>query len=359
MTAKRKWIGLAKAGIFILGFCFLFLEFQKVLHYRWEDLYSANIWIKTQPRDSYDVLYFGTSELKASVFPTAVFRYSGVTGFNCSVTNKSAATMYYQLKYALRYKDPKLVCCDFSALYDDNIPSEHETIYRKVVDTLPDRDLQWDMIRSIEKMEPEQSALSYLFPMLRYHSMWNELTEENFEEDYVFDEEYEEYENGSLLIRPENKDNFYDIMPEIWEAEPSGEPISASSAEWYDKFIALCHEKGITVAAVFTPALGTTHDKVARWETTKAYLDSRGVEIIDLNTYEAAQNMGFRPSEDLADDNTHMFYTGSLRTSLALSHILTERFGLPDHRMEEETAAEWGAYWEEFCKEYEVPEDFR
>lgn len=356
---KKYGVGVIKVCAFLLGFFFLLLAFQKVLHYRWEGLYSTNIWIKNQPEDAFDVMYFGTSEIKTAVFPTAVFRYAGVTGYNCAVTNRSAMTAYYQLKYALRYKKPKVVCCDFSALYDKESISERETVYRKVADSFPDRDLKWEMIRSIAKEDPTQSELSYYFPIFRYHSMWNELTEENFKKDYVYDEEEcEVYTMGGMLIDIADKENGFDIMPEIWEAEALDEPLSENSVKWYDQFIALCRENDIAVAAVFVPALGYTGDKVARWETTKAYLDSRGVDILDLNTYEAAKNMGFDPREDILEDNTHLTYMGSLRTSLALGNMLRERYDLPDHRSEEQ-AAWWEAYWREFCGEYDVPVEFQ
>lgn len=356
---KKCAVGAVKLFVFLLGFWFLLITFQKALHYRWGDLYSANIWLKTQPEDSYDVLYFGTSELKTAVFPPAVFRYAGVTGYNCAVTNRSAMTAYYQLKYALRYQKPKVVCCDFSALYDKETVSERENVYRKVADTLPDRDLKREMIRSIAKADPTQSGLSYYFPIFRYHSMWSELSEENFKEDYVYDEEeYTVYKMGCMLTDIADKSESYEIVPQIWEAEVSDELPAEISVEWYDRFIELCRENNIAVAAVFVPALGCTYDKVARWENTKVYLDSRGVDILDLNTYEAAKNMGFTPDQDIMEDNTHLTYMGSLRTSLALGNMLRERYGLPDHRGEE-TAAQWEAYWNEFCGNYEVPAEFR
>lgn len=355
---KKCGIRILKAGVFILGFCILFLEFQKVLHYRWDgDMYTVNMLLKTQPEDSYDVLYFGTSELKTAVYPAAVFHYSGVTSYNCAVTNKSAMTAYYQLKYALRYQKPKVVCCDFAALYDDLSIADSETIYRKVVDTCPDRDLKWEMIREIKKQEPTQSALSFHFPLLRYHSMWNELTEDNFKKDYVYGKDHEEYKMGCLLADIVEKGEEYDVTPEIWEVEASGEVPSEISVKWYDRFIQLCHENDITVVAVYVPALIYAYEKESRWEATSAYLTSRGVDIIDLNNYEAAKNMGFKPAEDIMADNIHLTYMGALRTSLALGNALQQRYGLEDNRGGE-AASQWEEYWNIFLEEFEVPIEF-
>ena len=191
---KRKVVGSVKIFVFLLGFCLIFVSLQKVLHYHWDpELYNTNIYMKEQPEDSYDVFFIGTSELKTSIYPGAIFQTNGITSYNYAVTNKSALTMYYQVEYILRYQKPKIICCDFSALYDDTLPSERETVYRKVVDTMPDFDLKWDMIKSIHEMDPEQSILSYLVPMLRYHSLWSELEEKHFQADYVYQDMKEDY----------------------------------------------------------------------------------------------------------------------------------------------------------------------
>ena len=77
-----------------------------VFQHRWtgnDDVYSLNMSYKEEPENSIDVLYFGTSEIFNSVFPTAMYEETGITGINFAVTHKSAITTYYQLEYALKY----------------------------------------------------------------------------------------------------------------------------------------------------------------------------------------------------------------------------------------------------------------
>ena len=350
---KRRVIGSIKVITFLLGFCLIFGQVQKVLHYHWDtDLYNINIYMKEQPEDSYDVFFLGTSELKTSVYPGAIFQTNGITSYNYAVTNKSAMTMYYQLEYILRYQKPKAVCCDFSALYDDTLPSDRETVYRKVVDTMPDFDLKWDMIKSIHEMDSEQSVLSYLFPMLRYHSIWSELEEEHFQEDYVYKNMSEDYYNGCSLLKGKYDGEAYDITPVIWEAEKSDEQISSLNAEWYDKMIALCNENDIIIIALFPPSLGEGYQHAARLETTTAYLESRGVDIIDYNNFDAVQRIEINVAEDYID-KTHMTYRGSLKVSRDLAYILYGRYGIEDKSGTEE-AVQWDMQWDAFCKDYDI-----
>lgn len=350
---KKRVVGSVKVIVFLLGFCLIFGQLQKVLHYRWDsDVYNANLYMKEQPKDAYDVLFLGTSELKTAVYPGEIFHTNGITSYNYAVTNKSALTTYYQLEYVLRYQTPKVVCCDFSSLYDEAVPSERESVHRKVVDMMPDMDLKWDMIKTIHEIEPDQSVLSYLFPMLRYHSMWSELEGKNFEKDYVYQDLTEDYSNGCRLIKGTYDGEAYDISPIIWEAEKSDEQIAAQSAEWYDKMIELCRENDITVVAFFPPALGQGNQQAARWETTTAYLESRGVDIIDYNNYDAVNRIGINVAEDYID-NTHMTYKGSLKVSHDLAYILYARYGI-ENKSGTEKAKQWDAQWQAFCEDYEV-----
>ena len=350
---KRNVIGSVKVIIFLLGFCLIFVSLQKVLHYHWDlELYNTNIYMKEQPEDSYDVFFLGTSELKTAVYPGAIFQTNGITSYNCAVTNKSALTMYYQLEYILRYQKPKVVCCDFSALYDDTLPSERETVYRKVVDTMPDFDLKWDMIKNIHELDSEQSVLSYLFPMLRYHSIWSELEEKHFQKDYVYQDMTEDYYNGCTLINGKYDGEAYDITPVIWEAEKSEEQISSLNAGWYDKMITLCHENDIIIVALFPPSLGEGNLHAARWETTSTYLESRGVDIIDYNNFDAVERIGLNVAEDYID-NTHMSYRGSLKVSRDLAYLLYGLYGIEDQSSTEK-AKLWNAQWSDFCKDYDI-----
>ena len=345
--------GSVKIIVFLLGFCMIFMSLQNVLHYHWgSKLYNTNIYMKEQPEDFYDVFFIGTSELETAVYPGAIFQTNGITSYNYAVTNKSALTMYYQVEYILRYQKPKIICCDFSALYDDTLPLERETVYRKVVDTMPDFDLKWDMIKNIHEIDPEQSVLSYLFPMLRYHSIWSELEEKDFQGDYVYQDMTDDYYNGCSLINGRFNGEPYDISPVIWEAEKSEEQISSVSAEWYDKMIALCNKNDVIVIALFPPSLGEGEAKTARWETTTAYLESRGVEIIDYNNFDAAERIGLNVAEDYID-GTHMTYKGSLKVSRDLAYILYGWYGLED-QSNTEKATQWNAQWDAFCKDYNI-----
>lgn len=380
------------AKIMALLLCFgIALEIaQYPLHYRWsenEDVYSRNVTYKDEKKDSVDVLFFGTSEIYNAAFPTAMYHEKGFTGMNFAVSHKSAITTYYQVKYALKYQTPKVVCCDFSALFADKLPSygeKNEQIYRKVVDTMPDIDIKLQLIASMKLSDIHTDALSYLFPILRYHSRWNELSAEDFKPDYQVSDEYKRYSAGCRL-----EDRVYEelsspeitvdtpITKDLWDVdlvnyaaddevdltkeenktssekkkiEPGKEKVARFSGKYYDKMIKLCQSKGIQVVALIPPKIRDGALKTARMEAFEEYMSSRGVEILDYNTYEEVMRLDLSFQEDYCDA-AHLNYKGAVKFSQDLAAVLAEKYDLPDHRTEE-TFSKWDGYWEEFVTDY-------
>lgn len=348
---KKK---LFKVLCFVIIFVILFLKTQNVLHYRWtgnDNLYVKNIDYEKQLNDSIDVLCFGTSEIYAAYDPIVTYHEEGITGYNLAIGERSAVTAYYQLLYALKYQKPMIVMCDFSCLYDDQLPEQEEAIYRKVVDTMPDRGVRHELIKEICKLDQKQEYLYWEYPLLRYHSMWNELSVENFKPDYQYDDSYKSYMKGALLNDARRTDGGVvvdgTISPEMWNAEETSDVFSDVSVKYYDKFIYECQSRGIQVLALLTPELDEAGKCASRWNMMKEYFDERDVKYLNYNTYEQVMRMKLQYDNDYFD-GSHLNIEGSLKFSKTLSEDLKEIYDLPDRREEKKLAVEWNSSWEEF-----------
>lgn len=342
---------------FILIFAVLFAVAQSVLHYRWcdnEDIYSRNIAYQQEAENSIDVLVFGTSELYAGVFPTAMFHEAGITGINFATQNKSALTTYYQLEYALKTQKPKVVCCDFLALFDEHYsPTESETIYRKISDTMPDPVIKWKMVRDICRLDESQSELSYIFPMLRYHSMWNELSADNFKRDYVYNKNYRAYSKGCQIMDSEYEEDGLGstILPEFWEREAAGAEMTEFAIEYYDRFVKLCHENDAKVVCLLPPKVVDGHLFAACMPEFERFCNERDITILDYSTKEMVFGLGLNFREDFFN-SSHMNYKGAVKFSKNLANTLKALYDLPDRREEEPLNTGWSQCWNEFSAEY-------
>lgn len=342
---------LIKIACFGIVFIVLFFIIQNILQYRWrgnEDLYTKYIYYSEESEDTIDMLYFGTSELFAGVVPIVTYHESGITGYNFCVSYRSAVTAYYQLLYTLQCQTaPKMVACDFSCLYTDMLPSDIEMLYRKIVDTMPDKTIKKDLIRDICSLDKNQSCLDWYFPLLHYHNMWNELTTKNFESIYQVNEKYPSYQKGSLLNNSEFSGEMYEITPELWNADEHREEFSEVSIKYYDMFIEECQNRNIQVIALIPPKISQAKYITSRWEQMKEYFDTRGVSYLNYNTYEEVKRMGLDFETDYYNVS-HLNTLGSIKFSKILATDLKNKYSFIDHRNDVKCANQWDADWRAF-----------
>lgn len=353
---------LAKVIIFCAIFSAIFGVTQRVLDYPWtggNDLYTRNVLYANEPENSIDVLFFGTSEIREGVSPIVLYHEQGITGWNLAVPMKSAITTYYQVEYALKQQTPKIVACDFEALFDDSLPSlsyEEEMLYHGVVEATPDLSIKNSLIQTICEEDPTQTSLKYYFPLLRYHSTWNELTVDNFlRQDHTVDEDYPSYAKGTTFVPNAyyNEDGIYELTDDLFS--PEGEELlnlSEVSVKYYDKMIDLCHENGVTVVALLPPKPSSAAKKAANWEEMEEYFESRGVVVIDYKNYEEIKRVGLSLVDDYYD-LSHLNYKGTVKWSKDLAVKLKEVAELPDRR-EDELSADWDDAWDDFIQFYDT-----
>ena len=342
-----------KVICFICIFSLLFAGAQFVLHYRWsydEDIYTRNIDYSNQPANSIDVLYFGTSEVYAGVAPIVTYGTEGITGYNFAVTYKSAVTTYYQLLYALKYQTPKVVVCDFASLYSDSLPSDVEPLYRKIYETMPDKEIKEKLLEDIYRLDSSQDKLYWEFPLLRYHSLWSELHRSNFKLDNVYDEEYKTYHKGCMLCNSDFKGENYPITKSLWKTEESHQKFSDISIKYYDMFIKECQTKGIKVVAVNTPKIHDAKLSTSRYYQLKSFFNSRNVEYLNYNTYENVKKMNLNFLDHYYND-AHLNISGAVIFSKTLAKDLMKICSFEDHRKEEDFINSWGNDYKLFQKD--------
>lgn len=348
-----------KAVAFLAIFCILFLAVQEVIRYkaeRIEDIrYRYDAYL-SEPENSIDILFIGSSPVCADIAPTLIWEETGMTSFNFGVSHASAMINYYQLRWALEAQKPSLVVVDFSCTCQDKkIDSEiREADNRRNVAALPDWMLRSEMILQIGKDNVNQNIWTYFFPLLQYHSRWNEISETDFIDTQV--DKFQTYNKGALFLLQYSEDEIiYD--PTIFEQGPESLPISEYSWGYYQKMLNLCAENDIPVAVVSLPVSTTAIGILRTHETVKKVCVEIGLNYYDMNAPTAWEAYGFDTKTDFYDDG-HMNANGAVKLSKALAEMLQADYGLPDHRGDEAYSA-WENDWNSFYKKYkEVLQEF-
>ncbi|MGL4108202.1 hypothetical protein [Clostridium sp. LP20] len=168
--------------------------------------------------NKYDILLFGSSHMNSSISPNILWEKYGMTSFNYGTGGQPIDVTYHLMKEALKnHSESKVVVLD---VYYLGLTDEYGTegYIRYVLDNMK---LSSNKIEAIKNSTPKDERLSYLFPILKYHSRWSELEEGDFNFNLESGRESKGFGAGRNIYGKENKSNLEDR--EIGDIPPKSE----------------------------------------------------------------------------------------------------------------------------------------
>lgn len=283
----------------------------------------------------HDVLFVGDCEVYENFSTVQLWKEFGINSFIRGGAQQLVWQSYYLLEDALRYETPDVVVFNvLSLMYNE---PQKEAYNRMALDGMRWSTTKWNAIKA--SMCEGESMIDYIFPILRYHSRWNELTAEDFK--YWFKKDLVSY-NGYYLRT--------EIMPagEMPPARPLADPSFGDKAmEYLDKMTELCEKKGIHLVLIKSPSLYPHwYDE---WDAQmEKYAEEHGLLYINMLKI-AESDVGIDYSLDTYDAGLHMNVTGAEKCASYLGRILVEKYGLTDHRNDEKMSR----YWDKVIARYD------
>lgn len=272
----------------------------------------------------HDVIFVGDCEVYANFSPMELYRQRGITAYVRGSSQQLIWQSYYVLKETFEYETPKAVVLNVNAMrYSEPVS---EAYNRLTIDKMKWSDEKVGII--LASMTEEENFWSYVFPVLRYHSRFDELTGEDLE--YLFQSKDNTW-NGHLM----NKS----IKP--LENLPAKRPLADYSFgdicyEYLDKIRLLCEENGTELILIKAPSVYPYwYDEYDA--QIQDYADSYGLAF--YNFLDHVEQIGIDYTVDTYDGGLHMNLTGATKLSAFFADILAENHGLEDHRGDPEIAA--------------------
>ena len=283
----------------------------------------------------HDVIFIGDCEVYANYSPMELYRTSGITAYIRGTSQQLIWQSYYVLKETLNYETPQAVVLNVNAMrYGEPVK---EAFNRLTIDKMRWSEEKVGIIQA--SMTEEEDFLSYVFPILRYHSRFDELTWEDFE--YLFKVKDNTW-NGYLV----NKN----ITPV--ETLPAKRPLADYRFadvcyEYLDRITELCKEKGVELILVKAPSL------YPYWyeqydEQMADYARENGLAYYNFTA--CIEDIGLDFQVDTYDAGLHLNHTGAEKLSRYFALILAENHDIPDRRNDPETAA----VYDEKLKRYDA-----
>ena len=280
---------------------------------------------------NHDVLFVGDCEIFESFIPAILWEEYGISAYLRGGAQQLVWHSYYMLEDALRYETPKAVVFNVYALcYGE---PQKEAYNRMALDGMEWSSVKAEAIKA--SMTEEEDFLSYVFPFLRFHSRWSELTAEDFT--YAWKDKPAVSDSGYLMqtgIVP--ADTQADYIPE----QLIDYTLPATAMAYLDKMRTLCAEKGIELILVKAPTNFWRYHWYDEWDgQITDYAETHGLAYYNLIPKSA--EIGLDMNTDTYDGGAHLNVYGAEKLTRYFGEILRDTHAIPDRRGESDTAAVW------------------
>ncbi|MBQ8833485.1 MAG: SGNH/GDSL hydrolase family protein [Oscillospiraceae bacterium] len=284
-----------------------------------------------------DVIFIGDCEVYENFSPVTLWQEYGIPSYIRGSAQQMIWQSYYLLEETLQYETPKVVVFNvLSMKYDTpestGSPTRREAYNRMTLDTMRWSPTKWKAIAaSLTEEEREwEGLLTYLFPILRYHERWSQLTAEDFA--YWLRRDTVSH-NGYLMqtgVKP---------MTDSYASAPLADyRFGENSWHYLDKMRLLCEEKGVQLVLIKAPTLYP----IWWWEwdaQIAQYAEENG--LLYLNMIESIEDIGIDWNTDTYDAGLHLNVWGAEKAARWLGEVLREECNLPDRREDAELSATW------------------
>ena len=288
----------------------------------------------------HDVLFIGDCECYENFSPVTIWQDYGIPCYIRGSAQQLIWQSYYLLEDALRYEKPKVAV--FNVLSMKYGEPQKEEYNRMSIEGM-----RWSMskVNNIKaSMTEEESFLSYVFPVLRYHSGWSSISAEDFR--YFFG------------VKPNFFAGYY-LRADVKAAAnvPKGTPLtdykfSDTCWDYLDRMRTLCEENDIQLVLIKAPSLYPYW--YPEWnDQITDYAAAYDLPYINFLDEEVLAATGIDYHTDTYDAGLHLNVFGAEKISHWFGGYLRENFALPDRIGEPALAKEYAEIAERYHAEIE------
>ena len=334
---KKKWKTILSVGVVLIGFCIAFVSVSRLFQPKYMTDLEEGSFISQYYREAggHDVIFLGDCEVYANYSPMELYRDYGITAYIRGTPQQLVWMSYYVAEETFRYETPRVLVFNVNAMrYSEPVSEPYN---RLTIDQM-----RWSSSKAgiiLASATEEERFLSYVLPILRYHSRFDQLTREDF----------------SYFFRV--KDNTFNGFQLHTEVVPAG-PLPAKRIlsdyrfgdicyEYLDRLRLLCEENGTKLVLVKAPSLYPYWYEEYDGQI-REYAAQYGLSY--YNFAEQTEEIGLDFSEDTYDGGYHLNLSGAVKLSRYFGKILAKEHGLPDHRQDIEIAPAYNKKLQEYDK---------
>jgi hypothetical protein len=285
----------------------------------------------------FDVVFLGDCEVYENISTVKLWENYGISSYIRGGPQQLIWQSYYLLEDVFRREKPYAVVYNVLAA---RVGSQTKEEYNRL--NIDGMKLSLSKLNSAAvsiKNSPVQteSAASYIFPILRYHDRWTQLTAEDFK--YFFKPKNVTF-NGYLMRS--------DVSPA--DVIPKGPRLPDYSFPeisffYLDKILELCKQNGAKLILMKAPTVYPYW--YPEWNRQILdYADKNGLEFYNFLELDTGVDL----STDTYDKGFHLNVYGAEKLADYIGKILSEKYDVPDWRPD--PSKEIFQYWEDLTQKY-------
>ena len=318
----KKTIKTIKILFIILVLIIIFVLVNKLLSPKYmENLVEGSMIAEYYDEEkNHEVIFIGDCEVYANFSPMVMYEQEGISSYVRGTSQQLVWQSYGILKETLKYETPKVVVFNVNSLrYSEPVS---EAYNRLTLDKMKWSKEKVEMINA--SMTKDETFISYVFPILRYHSRFSELNKEDFE--YMFKEKKNTF-NGFLInkkVKPAGNLPTKKVLPDY--------NFSENCIKYLDKMTQICKDNNIKLVLIKAPSLYPYWYDEYNNQIIQ-YAEKNNLDFYNLK--EVADLVGIDYEKDTYDGGLHLNLTGATKLSTYFSKILKENYELKDYRKDE------------------------
>ena len=274
----------------------------------------------------HEVIFIGDCEIYENFSPITLWENYGITSYMRGSAQQLIWNSYYLLEDTLRYETPKVVVFNVLSLkYNE---PQSEAYNRMSIDGM-----EWSMAKVnniMASMTEEENFIEYVFPLLRYHARWSELTNDDFE--HIFSKNLVTHNGYYMRVDTKPQGTFPSPMP------LTDYTLGENAMSYLQKMVDLCKENDIELVLIKAP---TEYPHwYEQWDQQVVEFAEEN-DVVYINYIPLQEEIGLDMSQDTYDAGLHLNTQGAEKMSDYFGAWLVENYDLTDYRDNEAYAAIW------------------
>ena len=321
-----------RAIIFILILCLALFGCDRLLFPFSEHDTNQDRTFYEIEENSIDVAAIGTSLMMVGFSPLRLYDQTGITSYNRANSCQSPEQAWLVACETFKTQKPKVLMLAAGALVIDYDYEFREPFIRRGMDYRKWSKEKLIAAEAISENSEIDDTLSFIFPLIRYHSRWGEVIVNG--PDKWWELAGYDYMHGQYAYF--KQEAIKDISAKNLASTKEYE-INEDTRYWYGKIFEMCKENGTKILFVGNKDMRWTmgkHDVIAE------YAEEVGADFIDYNISPVVDEVGLSWETDYYD-HKHQNVNGSIKFTDHLGQYLIEHYGLSASEVSESEKKQW------------------